>query len=95
MARLSALEPLYRAYTAFRERCLVDDRSMLWPDQEVWTIANLEQVRRRFVVEILAPFVEETGDALAQREIARLHGEDLVVALSRMCEGEDRYHSSR
>ncbi len=30
------------------------------------------------------------GDALAQREVARLHGEDLVVALSRMCEGDDR-----
>lgn len=49
MARLPAHESLYHAYTAFRARCLVEDRSLLWPDQEVWTLSNLEQVRRRFV----------------------------------------------
>ncbi len=49
MARLPALEPLYQAFAAFRQRCLLEDRSLLWPEREVWTIANLEQLRRRFV----------------------------------------------
>src|SRR5512142_2034142 len=53
MPRLPALEPLYAAFGAFRERCLLNDRSLLWPEREVWTIAALEQARRRFVEEFI------------------------------------------
>jgi nucleoside-triphosphatase THEP1 len=49
MARYPAFEPIYQAFSLFVQRCLLQDRSLLWPDREVWTIANLEQVRRRFV----------------------------------------------
>ena len=40
---------LYQAFEAFVQRCLLADRALLWPEREVWTIANLEEVRRRFV----------------------------------------------
>src|SRR5512142_793306 len=49
MPHMPPHDPLYQAFAAFRERCLLYDRSLLWPEREVWTIANLEQVRRRFV----------------------------------------------
>jgi hypothetical protein len=49
MARDPSFYPLYQAFAAFRERCLLADHSLLWPEREVWTIANLEEVRRRFV----------------------------------------------
>lgn len=49
MARDERFEPVYRAFAAFRERCLIQDRSILWPEREIWTITNLEHARRRFV----------------------------------------------
>lgn len=49
MARSATFEPVYQAFQIFLQRCLLEDRSLLWPEREVWTIANLEQARRRFV----------------------------------------------
>lgn len=49
MARYATFDPLYQTFRVFMQRCLLEDRSLLWPEREVWTIVNLEQVRRRFV----------------------------------------------
>lgn len=49
MPRDDRLTPIYTVFAAFIERCLLNDRSLLWPEREVWTIAALEEARRRFV----------------------------------------------
>jgi hypothetical protein len=43
MARMTEFQPLYDAFHLFQERCLEQDRSLLWPDQSIWTIANLQR----------------------------------------------------
>ncbi len=43
MARMTEFQPLYDAFHLFQERCLVQDRSLIWPDQSIWTIANLQR----------------------------------------------------
>src|SRR5688500_2106404 len=42
MARMTEFQPLYDAFRLFQERCLLQDRSLLWPDQPIWTILNLQ-----------------------------------------------------
>ena len=42
MARMTEFQPLYDAFRLFQERCLQQDRSLIWPDQPIWTIANLQ-----------------------------------------------------
>ena len=49
MPHYPALEPLYSATTDFLTACWLEDRSLLWPSADVWTIATLEEMRRRFV----------------------------------------------
>jgi 5-methylcytosine-specific restriction protein B len=43
MARMIEFQPLYDAFHLFQERCLQEDRSLIWPDQPIWTIANLQR----------------------------------------------------
>ena len=43
MARMTEFQPLYDAFHLFQERCLQQDRSLIWPDQSIWTIANLQR----------------------------------------------------
>ncbi len=49
MARYPRYEPLYDAFQRFLERCVVGDRSLLWPDSETWTPGNVADVRARMV----------------------------------------------
>lgn len=35
MARLSYATPIYEAADLFRQRCLIEGRSLLWPDHKV------------------------------------------------------------
>lgn len=49
MARSPKYEPLYAAFQTFLERCIVGDRSLLWPESEAWTPANVADVRARMV----------------------------------------------
>jgi 5-methylcytosine-specific restriction protein B len=57
---------------------------LAWNEQVLPLLEEIFYTRRDRLADALAPFVED-GDPLAPREIARLHGEDLVVALSRVC----------
>lgn len=43
MARMTEFQPLYDAFHLFQERCLQQDRSLIWPDQPIWAIANLQR----------------------------------------------------
>lgn len=43
MARMTEYQPLYDAFHLFQERCLQQDRSLIWPDQPIWTLANLQR----------------------------------------------------
>jgi 5-methylcytosine-specific restriction protein B len=42
MPRMTESQPLYDAFHLFQERCLLQDRSLIWPDQSIWTLANLQ-----------------------------------------------------
>ncbi len=49
MARMTEYQPLYDAFHMFQERCLLQDRSLLWPDQPIWTLAN----RQRWKIQVI------------------------------------------
>jgi 5-methylcytosine-specific restriction protein B len=67
----------------------LDLLDLVWNTQVLPLLEEVFYSRKERLTEILAPFIEESGDSLAPRDLARLHGEDLVVALSRMCDGEN------
>lgn len=51
MARTSEnpSDQIYAAAAAFRDRCLLQDGSLLFPGESIWSLANLEQIKRVFV----------------------------------------------
>jgi len=49
MARMKEYQPLYDAFRMFKERCLLQDRSLLWPDQPIWTLANLQDWKTQVI----------------------------------------------
>lgn len=49
MARLPQCEPIYQAMQLFMQRCLRNDTSLLWPERSVWTLANVAELKRRFI----------------------------------------------
>lgn len=42
MARQSNSDAVYAVADLFRQRCLVGDASLLWPDRTAWTLANID-----------------------------------------------------
>ncbi|MCJ7676264.1 MAG: AAA family ATPase [Anaerolineales bacterium] len=49
MPRREESKALYEAYGQFRDRCLLDDKSLLWPETRAWTLSNLEELRHRLI----------------------------------------------
>jgi hypothetical protein len=49
MARMKEFQPLYDAFHLFQERCLQQDRSLIWPDQPIWTITNLQRWKTQVI----------------------------------------------
>jgi MoxR-like ATPase len=49
MPRYPKFQPVYRAFDEFLQRCVLDDRSLLWPSERPWTAENLSEVIDRFV----------------------------------------------
>jgi 5-methylcytosine-specific restriction protein B len=49
MARNPANEHLYKAYQDFAQLCLVEDRSLLWPNRAMWTPTNVSSIRHALV----------------------------------------------
>jgi 5-methylcytosine-specific restriction protein B len=49
MARRPEFELLYQAYQEFAQSCLIEDRSLLWPEHALWTPANVSALRHALV----------------------------------------------
>lgn len=49
MARSPEFEPLYQAFEQFMERCVLDDRSFIWPNEMAWSAENVAEVKQRMV----------------------------------------------
>jgi MoxR-like ATPase len=49
MARYPEHQRLYDAFQQFIERCVLGDRSLIWPNEEVWTSENVAEIKRRMV----------------------------------------------
>lgn len=42
MVRESKYEAVYEVANQWRDRCLADDKSLLWPNEVTWTMGNIE-----------------------------------------------------
>jgi MoxR-like ATPase len=49
MARVPGAEAIYEAADQFRQRCLVERHSLLWPQHRVWTTANISSLWDAFI----------------------------------------------
>ena len=49
MARLREAEEIYKAAAAWRDNCLIRGKSLLWPETDLWTAANLGEFKRLFI----------------------------------------------
>lgn len=49
MARDPQFEPVYQAFNNFKQKCLVEDRSILWPDRNIWSLSNTQEFVRLFI----------------------------------------------
>ncbi len=49
MARKPGSDAVYKAADFFRDRCLRNHRSLLWPDQQAWTSENLGALHKAFL----------------------------------------------
>ena len=70
MARQVGAEAIYEVAELFRQRCLVDQASLLWPGRGAWTLANLDALWAAFVErpdEGKRSFMEKWHDQLADQ----------------------------
>ncbi|MFC2018259.1 hypothetical protein ACFLTQ_03035, partial [Chloroflexota bacterium] len=49
MTRIAGAEIIYELADLFRKRCLIEGRSLLWPEYEVWTAENLSALWAAFI----------------------------------------------
>jgi hypothetical protein len=49
MARCRDCEKVYNIFSMFSENCLIDDQSLLWPDEQIWVPNNLEAIKKNFI----------------------------------------------
>jgi hypothetical protein len=42
-------EPIYRVADLFRQRCLAEGQSLLWPQHRIWTPQNISALRDAFI----------------------------------------------
>jgi hypothetical protein len=50
MAQFRTAALIHPAMRTFTDRCLINDLSLLWPAEPVWSLETLEPVNGRFVV---------------------------------------------
>lgn len=70
MARQTNAHATYVIAERFRKRCLADDASLLWPDQQAWTLENIDALWDAFVArpdEGKRSFMEKWRDQLADQ----------------------------
>lgn len=49
MARRSNNEILYKVFQDFLDLCLLQNRSLMWPEKKAWTLENVSNVKKRMV----------------------------------------------
>jgi len=49
MARRPSNEILYETFQDFLNLCLIQNRSLLWPDREFWTLENLRTLKKNLI----------------------------------------------
>ncbi|HLT21259.1 MAG TPA: hypothetical protein VKZ96_17525 [Thermomicrobiales bacterium] len=49
MAKYPAHEPVYEVARLFRQRCLTEGASLLWPERRVWTSSNIDTLLDAFM----------------------------------------------
>ena len=49
MVRWDHLQPLYDAFDQFVKSCLLGDRSLIWPEDQVWTLPNLQGLKDHMI----------------------------------------------
>ncbi|MFW6311406.1 MAG: McrB family protein [Nanoarchaeota archaeon] len=49
MARYSNCPQSYEVFSDFIDRCLVNDQSLIWPDENSWTLENLKKIKKNFI----------------------------------------------
>lgn len=84
MARRTDAEAIYHVADLFRQRCLIDNTSLLWPDHHAWTLENLDALWRAFVDqpdEGKRTFMEKWRDQLAEQsaDVHRIAADLMVV----------------
>lgn len=73
MARRLKDRLLYDTFALFKERCLIGDTSLLWPEQRIWTLENLRQWKELVIdrpILTSQTFSEKMEDQLAQAPAA-------------------------
>jgi len=68
MARQAQAETVYKVADLFRERCLKEQKSLLWPDKNAWTLDHLDALWDAFIGhpdEGKRSFMEKWRDQLA------------------------------
>jgi MoxR-like ATPase len=70
MARHPGAEAVYECADLFRQRCLIEGRSLLWPDQQIWNDSNLASLERATVdrpIEGTSSFIKKWKMQLADQ----------------------------
>ncbi|MQG21135.1 MAG: AAA family ATPase [SAR202 cluster bacterium] len=49
MAIVKGKDSIYKLFNDFKQLCLIDSRSLLWPDREVWTVDNILAFKAAFI----------------------------------------------
>ena len=49
MAKYSNSLKSYETFNEFMNKCLVKDKSILWPEKETWTLENLKSIKENFI----------------------------------------------
>ena len=49
MAKYNGKQSIYDVADEFRNLCLTQNRSLLWPDPEVWSLENLNSLKTSFI----------------------------------------------
>jgi hypothetical protein len=72
MARWTPASAAYGVADLFRQRCLLDQTSLLWPGKHAWTIENIDALWEAFIGrpdEGKRPFFEKWRDQLADQSL--------------------------
>lgn len=49
MPKIDLFKPLYEVFDKFLDRCIYSDQSLIWPEEQVWTLENLQELDQRFI----------------------------------------------